>query len=91
MARIQVRCGYVLVVAANRTQRSCGTPMSQTNTGPELCNLCAAEIAPRTGTIRFYRGAAKRHAPSQAHYTASGKTLTLITCPDCTTNGAKRK
>jgi hypothetical protein len=56
--------------------------MSQTNRTPTLCNKCKNTIAAGVGTIRFWNGSARKHAPKYARRDAFG-VLWATLCPTC--------
>jgi len=47
-----------------------------------VCSRCESTVAPRTGTIRYWNGAARKHAPKYATRTPYG-VIVALTCLKC--------
>lgn len=56
--------------------------MSQTNRAAAVCHVCKNLVAARCGTVRFWNGAARRHAPKHAIRSALG-ILSAFYCAKC--------
>ena len=56
--------------------------MSQTNSTYEVCSRCKSIVAPYTGTVRYWNGAARRHAPKYATKNPVG-VLSACHCLKC--------
>ena len=46
--------------------------MSRTNVLPAICDRCHETVPPLQGTIRYWNGAARKHAPRWAKRNAFG-------------------
>ena len=56
--------------------------MSQTNRTAEICSKCKNIIAIGCGTVRFWNGSARKHAPKYAKRSATG-ILSACLCIRC--------
>ena len=56
--------------------------MSQTNRTADICGSCKGLVPTGQGTLRFWNGSARRHAPKYAKRSALG-ILSACTCVKC--------